>query len=51
MTTEEETPPAAAEDTGVAGDTPAPPPNLAAKHLSIKGASVFPFGVRPRTYD
>ncbi len=48
-TGEEEMLPAAAEDTGAAGDTPAPPLNLAAKHFSIKGTSVSPFGVRPRT--
>lgn len=48
-TGEEEMLPAAAEDTGGAGDIPAPPLNLAAKHFSIRGTSVSPFGVRPRT--
>lgn len=42
---------AAADDTGAAGETPAPPPNLAAKHCAINGTSVSPLGTRERTYE
>lgn len=37
------------EETGLAGAVPAPPPNLAAKHFSIKGTSVSPSGTSEST--